>query len=229
MHGNSKFVISSQSGPHKNLPAAVNKHLSHRFRRPYAEHTLEAFEQVNTQLKSCERKLIFDSGCGTGESSLRLAHLHPNHWVIGIDRSAHRLRKSQPSNELPNNLILCQADIMDFWRLACEHRWQLDKHFIFYPNPYPKPTHYFRRWHCSPVFPNLLQLSGQLEVRSNWHIYTLEMQQALAIAGFDSEVSSLTIAAEPSFSLEGDAVSPFELKYSRSQHPLWACTAKLKA
>ena len=47
----------------------------------------------------------------------------------------------------------------------------LARHYVLYPNPWPKIGHLARRWHGHAVFPDLLALGGVFECRSNWRIY----------------------------------------------------------
>jgi tRNA (guanine-N7-)-methyltransferase len=105
--------------------------------------------------------LILDSCCGVGESSRLLARAFPNHYVIGVDQSASRLaRGGGRAAECPANLDLVRADVVDYWRLLHEAGVRLDRHYLLYPNPWPKIGHLSRRWHGHPVFPTLLELGG---------------------------------------------------------------------
>ena len=161
---------------------------------------------------------ILDSGCGVGQSTRILAEQHPQHWVIGIDQSEHRITKQSARN--PDNMILVRANCVDFWRLALADGWQLDKHFLLFPNPWPKKEHLQRRWHGHPVFPTLLKLGGYLELRTNWHLYALEFQTALGHLGYSlSEVETY---------LPGDNyLTPFEKKYHESGQELFRLTSDL--
>ena len=94
--------------------------------------------------------------------------------------------------------------------------WQIDKHYLLYPNPWPKSAHLGRRWHGAPVFPAILKIAEKLEMRSNWRLYLEEFRMALALAGVDSEIE----AFQPDTYL-----TPFERKYHQSQQKLWRLTA----
>ncbi|MCE2596498.1 SAM-dependent methyltransferase [Motilimonas cestriensis] len=208
--GNSRKVISNQVGLNEQLETVVRKHLSTDFKKPYQEHTLAAFNTLAKQLAGDSRPIIFDSCCGVGESTVKIAQLHPEAVVIGLDKSAHRLAKTPIS--LPDNAVLLQVDLNDFWRLAVEAGWQLSHHYLLYPNPWPKAKHFQRRWHGSSVFPYILKLGGKLEVRSNWQTYVDEFAASLAIAGFDTKVEQYQ---------SDEAITPFERKYWASGQDSW--------
>ena len=215
--GNSKPVISTQSGAHEKLRETVQKHLNQPFRKPIADHSRVAFDQLLQSLPKAPSEIILDSGCGTGDSTRQLAQLFPDHLVIGVDKSASRLARERDAPN-PENASLVRADLVDFWRLAAEAQWQLQRHYILYPNPWPKPEHLKRRWHGSPVWPVLLQLGGDIELRTNWGIYAAEFAEALTVAGF--------AATSAQFVPDGTYLTPFEEKYTKSGHTLWRVTAR---
>lgn len=215
---NSKPVWSSQASVHPALRQVVDRRLrkSDRY-RPAAAHTQAAFTGVQKLVETANRPVVLDSGCGNGDSSVRLAQAYPRHLVIGVDKSAQRLR-TLAGKALPDNCILARADLRDFWRLAEQSGWRLDRHFILYPNPWPKQRHLPRRWHGSPSFPHILALGGTLELRTNWHTYALEFAAAMLYAGHTCTVEPIPVM-EP--------LTPFEAKYRASGHTLWLVSANL--
>ncbi len=215
MQANSRKVISNQPGTHEQLEATVYKYLNSEFKRPFAQHTLDAFELAENFTEKIQQPLILDACCGTAESTLAIATAHPNHCVIGIDKSIHRLNKQ---HQLPSNAIILQADLIDFYRLAAEAEWRLEKHFLLYPNPWPKAVHLKRRWHAMPSFPAMLALGGELEVRSNWKTYIDEFCLALQCANIKAE-TQLFSTARP--------ITAFEKKYIASGHQLWHCVTHI--
>lgn len=215
MEANSRRISSSQTGIHDNLEKTVRKYLGTRFLRPYASHTQEAFATAQRFIEQQNKPIILDACCGTALSTRHIAETHPNHCVIGVDKSITRLNKN---DELPGNACLLQADLLDFYRLAADAQWQLDKHFLLYPNPWPKVTHLKRRWHAMPCFPAMLKLGGTIEVRSNWKIYIDEFVAALSFAGIHSETAAFT---------PHSPITAFEKKYQNSDHHLWHCIAQL--
>ena len=214
----SRSVTSNQTAIHPDLIDNLVTYMDSDYRRPIPDIAIAIYDDVKRQISSEQRPLILDSGCGVGQSTRILAEQHPQHWVIGIDQSEHRITKQSARN--PDNMILVRANCVDFWRLALADGWQLDKHFLLFPNPWPKKEHLQRRWHGHPVFPTLLKLGGYLELRTNWHLYALEFQTALGHLGYSlSEVETY---------LPGDNyLTPFEKKYHESGQELFRLTSDL--
>jgi len=205
-NGNSRVIISNQSGLHEHLEKTVLKHLQHPFKKPYQKHTLDAFLEIEKWVEQQGKPIIFDSCCGVGESSYHIAKIHPEAIVLGMDKSADRLGRHAFSEEAKtiDNYRLLQVNLNDFWRLAVDANWELSHHYLLYPNPWPKSKHLQRRWHGSAVFPSILQLGGQLELRSNWFTYIEEFAVALKLAGQESKLQEYS---------KEDAITPFERKY----------------
>ena len=211
----SRIPVSCQCGPHPAVTDKVDRHLSSRWQAPVATHNHEAFEQARQwrQASGAERPLMLDSGCGTALSSVQLAESHPHALVIALDQSRARLTRARNRFSVPDNLLLLRAECADFWRLARARGWSLERHYLLYPNPWPKPGHLARRWHGHPVFPDLLALGGVLEVRSNWRLYLEEMALALERAGPGPAHPESFTPAEPA--------TDFERKYHHSGHSLY--------
>lgn len=180
-------------------------------------HGLKAYGVLTRALAEEPRPLVLDSFCGTGHSTIALAERHREHLIVGIDKSAHRLSKN-PGGASDNYLLL-QANCEDIWYLLARDELQPDYHYLLYPNPWPKAAHLQRRIHGHASFPLLLQLGGQLELRSNWQVYVEEFGVALHLAGYRGRISQLA---------EGETdLSLFEQKYRRSGHELWSYTASI--
>jgi tRNA (guanine-N7-)-methyltransferase len=96
---------------------------------------------------------------------------------------------------------------------------KLARHYILYPNPWPKIGHVSRRWHAHPVFPFVPRLGGRLECRSNWNIYVEEFAVALGLLT-GRELSPESFEA-PS------PLTPFERKYRDSGQTLYRCVVDL--
>lgn len=213
MYANSRDISSAQEGPHEKLAELVLRHREHAFRKPAAPWNRAAFDSAMLAWGG-KRPLLLDAGCGVGWSSLQLARQYPDHFVLGVDQSEDRLARGKPGKaEWPANLCFVRAELVDFWRLLRGHGVQLSRHYILYPNPWPKIGHLARRWHGHAVFPDLLALGGVLECRSNWRIYLEEMAIALKLlSGRDAVVERIEVS-EP--------LTLFERKYRDSGQSLY--------
>lgn len=221
MYANSSPIISTQDSIHQQLAALVARHAQAEYRKPVMPYNRTAFEaSMAAWRRAGEMPLILDAGCGVGLSTRHLASRYPNHFVIGVDQSADRLsRNTAWEGSPPGNFMCVRADLVDYWRLMLAADIQPEKHFILYPNPWPKIGHLARRWHGHPVFPTIVALGGELECRSNWRIYIEELAAALTQStGVDVHAAPF-VADQP--------ITPFEKKYSDSGHQLWHCRTSL--
>jgi len=213
-YANSTIPTSAQQDVHEKLVEKVQKHLAEPFRKPITDYNRHAFDAA---LAGWDRKagLILDAGCGVGHSTIQLARAFPDHWVIGADQSEDRLNRRKPYPEalMPKNLVFVRADLVDFWRLFPEAGLKLARHYILYPNPWPKIGHLTRRWHAHPVFPVLAELGGVLECRSNWRVYMDEFAVALGLLTGHSPAVEAVDASVP--------LTPFERKYRDSGQALF--------
>ena len=217
MHALSRQPASNQEHTHPKLAATVRRHLEAPSRTPVAPHNAVALDRLLQELTARPRPLVLDSFCGTGHSTAALAQRHPEHLVVGIDKSGHRLAK-QPENN-PHNALLLQAECEGLWQLLAERQITADYHYLLYPNPWPKAKHLQRRVHGSAGLFWLLQLGGRIELRSNWQTYVEEFGVAMHLATYPGSVARV-VPAEP--------LSLFERKYLNSGHPLWAFTGAVR-
>ncbi len=216
--GDSKVIVTNQPGIHEKLAEVVSKHLKHASKKPYQAHTLEAFEQADTLVKAHNAEIILDSCCGVGQSTRLLAKRNPQALVIGVDKSAHRINKNDQElkentdTQQVDNYLLVRADLNDFYRLVRQANWPVSKHYILYPNPWPKAKHLQRRWHGSAVFPDIIAIGEQIILRSNWRLYLEEFQFA---AGLTEKSGEITLVEDQ------QPLTPFEAKYRASGQPCW--------
>lgn len=214
----SRSIDSNQTGPHDRLQETVAKHLKYPSRRPIAPHTEAAFGKFQQWLAEApQAQLVLDACCGVGDSTRHLAKAFPDHLIVGIDKSIKRLSKERALQD-PANMLLLQADLNDFYRLLVQENVSVARHYILYPNPWPKSAHLGRRWHGAPVFADIVKVEGPLELRSNWKLYLDEFQIALDVAGFSSEVAEF---------VPDMPITPFEAKYHASGQKLWRLTAQI--
>ncbi len=215
----SGLVTSKQTSLHPHLRSCILKHLEAPWLQPLHTPTVEAFGLMEKDgVLSGGRPIILDSGCGTGSSTQRLAEMFPRHLVIGVDRSLKRLEKSGFTTGFvrSGNFILLRGELATFWRLLLSSGCSPERHYLLYPNPSPKPGHLSRRWHGHPVFPQLLSLGGEIELRCNWEIYALEFAEAVSLTtGADIDVLDFKPV---------QAISPFEQKYSERGQSLYSVT-----
>lgn len=223
MEAKAREVISNQEGVHSDLLKLLARHKNGVFQRPIAPHTQEAFERFLQWLNNWQGDVILDACCGVGESTRHIAKTHPHAKVIGVDKSIARLNKhhsyqakddgvtssveSKDCEEV--NYLLLQADLNDFWRLLANYKqtdlpvWTIVKQTIFYPNPYPKKSQVGKRWHASAVMPFIMQISSNIELRSNWNLYLQEFLIAAEFYGVHGTITEVTNAP----------ITPFERKY----------------
>lgn len=218
MQQSSRPVTSNQPGLHPRLADRVLRHLRHPSRRPVPDFSRAAFAELASLQAEDPRPLVLDSFCGTGMSTALLARRHPGHRVVGIDRSADRLGRHESSragdvaDSGPGSYLLLRAECEDIWQLLREAGWQVDCHYLLYPNPWPKAAHLQRRVHGHPGFADLVALGGRIELRSNWQTYVEEFGVALLLAGIPGRVCRLP---------EEPPLTRFEAKYRASGHDLW--------
>ncbi|NVJ61985.1 MAG: SAM-dependent methyltransferase [Gammaproteobacteria bacterium] len=206
----SREVTSNQSGVHEKIAEIIDKNRRFVYKKPIQNHNKLAFESAFRIIQECEYSPILDSCCGTGHSTVWLANQFPERVVIGIDQSEVRLHKQ---HELPANAYLLRTNCEDFWRLCSEANIVFYRHFILYPNPWPKSEHIKRRWHGHPVFTYLPQLSESIEVRSNWSIYIDEFALAWKLLTGKKGVTEEYKTQQ--------YVTRFEEKYSKSGQALF--------
>lgn len=237
-------IKTNQEHIHTKLEDILNRYKYSKYQRPIAEHSKQAFLSIHEEIINHPKPILLDSGCGTGLSSYQLAKTHPNHWIIAIDKSTYRLKKAvamvatlqqvstanqQPLFPLPQkqaeqmayhafpNLRFIRAECIDFWRLCLAYKWHVEKHYLFYPNPWPLAEHIKRRWHGHPVFSDLLCLTNNIEIRSNWLLYLQEFQFAAQIIRSDLHyhIKSYKINCAE------EAMTLFEKKYYENNVPLY--------
>lgn len=221
MYANSRFITSAQTGIHHHLHDLVARHAATSFRKPVMRYNVDAFNaSMDAWRRAGELPLILDAGCGVGLSTLHLAIQFPDHFVVGVDQSADRLsRNTHWLGELPANFMLVRADLVDYWRLMHAAGVRPARHYILYPNPWPKIGQLGRRWHGHPVFPTIVALGGIFECRSNWQIYIHECAAALG------QLIGEEVPVERHVAIQ--SITPFEEKYTASGHRLFRCAVML--
>ena len=205
-------MSSDQTGRHPKLSYIFSRHLQFSFRKPVSPTTLKTLAEMTELIINHKGPIILDSGCGTGESTIRLASLSPESLILGIDKSSVRLRQARRRNQFPNAHFF-QVLLEDCWAYAYATEWPIDAHFLLYPNPWPKKKHLTRRWYAHPIFKTLLLLSPNLQIRTNWSLYAREFVSC--VSAIPSRIFSID---------EFRPTSPqtaFERKYVASGHTIY--------
>ncbi len=219
MFANSRVIESNQTTAHPRLREVVLRHLTAPYLRVPGNVGRRAFSSVAAQI--AQAPFILDAGCGTGASTLALAREHSPTLVIGVDKSRARLAAGQRSMAhaaAPQNAVLLHCELVDFWQLAAAAGLRCARQYLLYPNPWPKSEQLKRRWHAHPVLASMLELGGDIELRTNWGIYAQEFAIALGLAGIDASAQRY---------VAHDYLTPFERKYAASGHALWRCMGSL--
>jgi tRNA (guanine-N7-)-methyltransferase len=218
MQQQARSISTNQLAVHKNLHKVVTRQLGNTSQKPLSAHTQQAYQEAIHWLDDWQGDLILDSCCGVGESTANIAQAHPNARVIGVDKSAFRTNKHRTYATALENYLVLRADLNDFLRLLVISNKKLTKHYLLYPNPYPKSAHLQRRWYATSALKDILKLGGILEVRSNWQLYIQEFSAALVMANVSNQICLYEST---------QAITPFERKYWQSGQNSWQLLANL--
>ncbi len=213
-------VSSNQLTPHPRLAEVLTRHRNTPFRRPIAAHAVRPLEKLSAALDAHGGPLILDSGCGTGESTFVLAERYPLALVAGIDKSTARLDIAHKRATPRANMIFLRLDLCDLFAHGAAAGWHVERHYLLYPNPWPKQHQLMRRWHAHPVLPSMLELGGEIELRTNWRIYAEEFAFSL---DFLSNSPASVQAWTPTH-----PETAFERKYRASGQPLYRVCASVR-
>jgi tRNA (guanine-N7-)-methyltransferase len=121
-----------------------------------------------------------------------------------------------------SNVILVRAELVDFWRLCAREEWKISKHYLLYPNPYPKKSRLKSRWYAHAAFPILLGLGGDIVVRSNWKGYLKEFAICTNVANECMDLAYVPLG--PTRRCGTNAFTNFEQKYDNVGEPTYELT-----
>ena len=139
-HGNSTPVSSNQKFASRRLDPLLERY-KREFKRPIPIHTEDAFNTAMEQLReSGKSSCILDAGCGTGDSTFELAKSHEESFIVGIDKSAHRLNRERERKPETESLTILRADLFSFFQIAEREEFSFEKIYFLYPNPWPKTS-----------------------------------------------------------------------------------------
>jgi tRNA G46 methylase TrmB len=151
-------------------------------------------------------------------SSQILAQRFPDHLVVGIDKSSARLARALPRT--PPNCLLIHGDVIDLWRLIKGEELPVRRHYLLFPNPWPKADQVKRRFHAHPVFETMVSLAPYFELRTNWLLYAKELVNALTLLGQKPTIER---------KVDDDFMTLFEKKYQESSCPVYMVQNRLMA
>lgn len=125
-------------------------------------------------------------GAGQGLHAIRYAQAHPERALIAIERTHNRFaqleRRSKAHSDL-ENLFPVHADAVSvFVHQFSDH--SVDRIFLLYPNPYPKPKQANIRWHNMPFMDCLkckLKIGGELILATNIASYAEEAERQMLV------------------------------------------------
>jgi len=210
-------IETNQQTIHQDLAKTLKKRSLEAYRKPVHPRSRESFQHFLQWYTG--GPWLFDTGCGTGDSTHLLAKLFPDHQILGVDQSLNRLERgaNRGLDHQGENYLLLRADLVDFWLLLWEHKIFPQGQYLLYPNPWPRKEHLARRWHGHPVFPFILALGGRIEVRTNWALYLEE---------WDFAASFFSHAGQIKDYIPKDPWTPFEKKFWESGHSLYLWESK---
>lgn len=213
----SKSVTTNQEGIHDDLQKIYQRYTLN-YQRPIADFSKATYQEI----KSCAQDLqiIFDFGCGIGESTYHLAKSNPDSVVIGIDKSLSRLeRKNIFKKEHIENMHLFRGELLDLifliFRGYQTNELKIKKMYFLYPNPWPKKIHVKRRFHANPIAPFIFGINVPIVLRSNWKLYLEEfIFMANLFERSKHELKQIDVDHQ-------GALTPFERKYTQSDQPVY--------
>lgn len=191
--------------------------------------------EVMSKAKAEGKRLLLDTGCGTGESTRR--RVQKDCFILGLDKSLDRLKRG--SEQLPAlpiwtgevcpslggvqealhcAAVLARAELSELATVMRDAKCSVDRMDFMYPNPWPKSQHFGRRWYGHPVWLDLVELSADMELRTNWHVYAQEFAHALALSVGDNDSEPKVERFEPPAQ---EGLTHFESKYAQAGHVLY--------
>lgn len=215
----SQSVNSTQETAHPALTQVIRRHQATPHRRPINSTFRGLFAELDKLVSKHPGGVLIDSGCGTGDSSVALAHAQPDLLVLGIDKNPVRLKRAERRRHSSANLRFVRSNLPDLWAHARRAGWPIRSNLLLYPNPWPKPRHLMRRWHANPAMEDVVALGGQLELRTNWRLYAEEFARAVQLWR--------DLEARPSIWRPLEPLSAFERKYLLSGHTLFRVVVEL--
>lgn len=187
----------------------IKRYNSKTYQRPSNNKQIKIVRDLE---QICGPNIIWDWGCGTGISTLHLAEVYPNHNILGIDQSIHRLCKNKlfyKEISQHKNIILAHANIIDVIM-----NWQgpiASKQYWLHPNPWPLKKHLKKRWQMHPIFKEAINMAHKSIMRTNWLSYAEQWHYVCKQIPKESTIETYT----------GKAISAFEIKFQKNNQKIY--------
>ena len=210
-------VKIARLGSNSKLKQRIRKNKERNFLYPVTEQTKIFCQYLYNIQTNKGFDIILDSCCGTGDSSFYLQKgLKKNEILVAIDKSPFKLRKA--INKMRDKRIFfIRGNVLDLWSGLYLEKVSIKKHYLLYPNPWPKQKHMKKRWYAHAILPTMLKFTKELEVRTNWYTYATECLEALTYyEGLRTEINEIR-PVHP--------ISAFEKKYFFSSNKLYRVNA----
>jgi tRNA (guanine-N7-)-methyltransferase len=156
-------------------------------------------------------------GAGQGFFAVQFAKANPAKTLIAIERTQERFAKLQRRvvNNRCDNVIPVRANAVN-WIAHCLPCQSVDNYFLWYPNPYPKPSQRNKRFHAMPFMAYLLQTLkpyGTFTLATNQGFYYREARTLMV------DVWGLTCVVDRQIEPQHSPRTHFEKKYlGRGDH-----------
>ena len=108
----------------------LGKYTFENYQRPTASFSTEVWEEILVFIG--EKEVIFDLGCGVGESTFHLAQKYPDKQIVGIDKSLSRIeRKNEFKEGFPDNMRIFRGELLDLIPLIYHNQKSLNIVSVF--------------------------------------------------------------------------------------------------
>jgi tRNA (guanine-N7-)-methyltransferase len=171
------------------------------------------------QLFGRSAPLHVDLGCGDGSFLCEIAQQFPKTNFLGIERLTKRAEKvRRKAEKIENVRVLCAESLCAVRHLLPES--SVDTFYLFFPDPWPKRRHQFRRIFTRDFLDGIavaLRQHGVVRVATDQFDYFQQIER-ISRAHLDFQVSSQPL---------DDAVLPltkFERKFRNQAAPIYRLT-----
>lgn len=132
------------------------------------------------------KPIDLEIGAGQGMHAIRYCKAHPERILLAVERTHvrfHGLEQRRQAHAQLQNLLPLHADAVNFVHHHIPED-ALQRIFLLYPNPYPKPKQANLRWYNRPFLSTLLNKlapQGELILATNLEWYAREALARLQV------------------------------------------------